>query len=150
MKFALLMLALPLSAHADPSIFSGNWSGKGTYILSGDMTQCQEFKMSFAGSANNFEFVSGSRKCDKHSENFDNVKMEARDGVLYFYGQKVGEYDDKQLSAFYSIPEGGGRVRHWRMQMRRQGDHMMYEESRTMDDEKTPLISFAGLMILER
>ncbi len=150
MKLALLLLALPLTAQADPSRFSGSWSGKGTYILAGDLTQCQEFKMSFSGSAESFEFVSGSRKCDKHSESFDNVKMDARDGVLYFYGQKVGEYDGNQLTAAYSIPEGDGRVRHWRMQMRRQGDHLMYEESRRMDNESTPLISFAGLMILER
>ena len=50
------------------------------------------------------------------------------------------------LEARFSMPEGNGRIRHWRMSLRREGDTIVYEESRTLDDNTTPLISFAGLL----
>ncbi len=148
---AFLMLIAAGAQAGGPESFSGKWSGKGTYILNGTMSQCREFAMTFAGTRDSFEFVKGNRKCDNHEEEFANVKMEARGGELFFYGQKVGTYsEDGHLTAAYSAPEGNGRIRNWRMTMHRQGDHMMYEESRTMDGETTPLISFAGLMVVEK
>lgn len=141
--------AMVVSAAASavgPEIFHGKWSGKGTYIHDGRMSQCSEFTLEFAGTPSSFEFVTGHRKCDFHEEKFYNVKMEARDGVLYFYGQAVGAYTGNELNAAYRAPEGDGRFRNWRMTMRRQGDHLMYEESRTMEGETTPLISFSGLL----
>ena len=127
--------------------FTGVWTGKGTYIRSEVLSQCQEFTLTFAGTRDSFEFVHGYRKCDHHDEEFTNVKMEARNGELFFGGQKVGTYtEDGWVKAAYSMPEGNGHVRNWRMTMHRQGDHVMYEESRTLDGEETPLISFAGLL----
>ena len=152
LAFAITMLLLTAPALAGgPETFTGRWSGKGTYIYNGVMSQCREFSMTFEGTRESFEFVTGSRKCDNHEEEFANVKMEARGGELFFYGQKVGTYSENgQLTAAYSLPEGNGHTRHWRMNMQRRGDHLMYEESRTMDEESTPLISFAGLMMLEK
>jgi hypothetical protein len=149
-KFVWMLLLLPAVAQAAPESFNGSWRGKGTYVLEGVITQCREFQMRFSAGEGHFEFLSGFRKCDSHEEAFENVKMEARGGVLYFYGKKVGEYKENEMWAAYRAPEGGGRFRNWRMTMRRQGDHLVYEESRTMDGETTPMISFAGLMILER
>lgn len=143
---SVLMLFLTGSAFADPDVFVGNWSGKGTYILSGDMTQCSLMKLEFAATATEFTFVSGRRECEKHTEDFYEVTMEYRDGNLYYFGQKVGTYDGNVLTAGFRAPDGNS-FRNWRMTMRREGNNLMYEESRTMEGQVTPLISFAGLLI---
>lgn len=145
-----ILAALLLSpvAGASPEIFAGKFSGKGTYILDGDMTQCGGFEMVFSASKSTFTFVSGNRNCDKHSEQFYPVTMQYKNNLLYFNGKVVGGYDGSTLHAFYRMPDGNS-FRNWRMFMRREGKHVMYEESRTMDGEVTPLISFAGLLIEE-
>lgn len=148
----LVMLALlmpALSFAADPVAFHGKWKGKGTYILNGKMTQCSLMEMGFAGAPGKFEFSEGRRICDDHSETFGRVEMDYRDGEIFFYGQKVGEYTDNYMTTHYRAPEGDGTFRNWRMSMRVQGNHLMYEESRTMDGETTPKISFAGMLIRE-
>lgn len=145
---AFLSLLLPsLSFASTPDFFNGQWEGQGTYIYQGDITHCPTFRMEFIGDAKSFEFASGMRNCEKHREEFAPVTMEFRDGSLYFYGQKVGELKDNVLTAWFRAPEEDGRFRNWRMSMRREGQHMVYEESRTMDGETTPLISFTGLLI---
>jgi hypothetical protein len=144
--FCLLMLSM--KAYAGPEIFSGIWKGKGTYILKGDMTQCSDFELKFSTSGDTFSFESGSRICDKHSEQFYRVDMTFKNGKLYFYGQEVGSYDGNTLQAGYRAPDGS-TYRNWRMFMRREGQNLMYEESRTMDGETTPMISFSGLAIFQ-
>ncbi len=148
-----MIMATSFSALADsttegPAYFAGTWKGKGTYILREDMTQCSNFELTFSGDASSFVFVQGKRDCDKHSEVFYQVKMDAKDGLLYFNGKNVGTYNGKILTAAFQMPEGNGHVRNWRMSMHREGTHLMYEESRTMDSDVTPLISFAGLLII--
>ncbi len=143
----LLLLFAP-TAFAGPEIFAGEFSGKGTYILDGDLTQCREFKMVFSASESTFTFVSGNRVCDKHSEQFYTVTMRYKDNLLYWNGKVVGGYDGNTLHAQYRMPDGNS-YRNWRMFMRKEGNHVMYEESRIMDGETTPLISFAGLLIAQ-
>lgn len=133
-------------AFAGPEIFAGKFSGKGTYILKGDLTQCRQFNLEFAATKTTFTFVSGDRICDKHSEQFYSVTMDYHDNKLFFNGQVVGAYDGNKLEAFFRMPDGN-TFRNWRMSMRREGSNMIYEESRTMEGETTPLISFAGLLI---
>lgn len=133
-------------AFASPETFSGTWSGKGTYILHGDMTQCSQFQLVFSATDSSFTFVSGNRSCEKHEEVFYKVTMTYKNGGLFFGDQRVGSYDGNYLQTAFSMPDGNS-TRHWRMSMRRQGDHLIYEESRTMDGEVTPMISFAGLLI---
>lgn len=128
-----------------PSEFVGTWSGKGTYIFNGDMTQCAQMLMVFTATDVTFTFDSGSRVCDKHSETFYKVTMRYQDGKFFFGNQQVGTYDGQVMTLAYREPDGD-TFRNWRMSMRRQGDHLMYEESRVMDGEQTPLISFAGLL----
>ena len=145
----ILIAAMTSSAFAtglDAAGFAGNWSGKGTYIFDGDLTQCSEMRMQFFADENRFVFVGGGRKCEKHEEQFYQVAMTYRDGNLYFGQQIVGTYDGNEMNVNFSQPEGDGGMRHWRMSMRVEGDHLMYEESRTMNDDQTPLISFAGMM----
>lgn len=145
--FILILLSLSASsAFAGPEVFDGTWNGKGTYILHGDLTQCSVLELTFSSTADTFTFASGRRVCDKHSEEFYAVTMQFKNGQLFFNGQVVGSYDGNKLDAFYSAPDGES-TRHWRMSMRREGDHLMYEESRTMEGETTPMISFAGLGI---
>lgn len=143
---AAVFLYLPLHASADPDIFDGTWKGKGTYILKGDMTECSEFELTFSTYNDIFTFESGHRVCEKHSETFYKVPMRFKDGILYFNGLKVGSYDGNRLEAHYRMPDGNS-FRNWRMSMRREGQNMVYEESRTMEGETEPLISFAGLVI---
>jgi hypothetical protein len=135
-------------AVAGPEIFAGKWNGKGTYIFKGELTQCQEFKLVFGAQADSFKFVSGLRNCDKHQEQFYPVEMKFKGGKLYWNGRVVGSYDTNVLEARYRMPDGG-TFRNWRMSMRREGKNLMYEESRTMEGETTPLISFSGLLIME-
>jgi hypothetical protein len=149
MRHWLTLILLPLiapAAFAGPEVFEGTWNGKGTYILEGDLTQCSELELTFSANATTFTFVSGRRVCDKHSEQFYPVTMQYRNGELFFNGQLVGNYDGNTLNAYYSMPDGDS-VRHWRMFMRREVNHLMYEESRTMEGETTPMISFSGLGI---
>lgn len=148
--FTFLIILLSWnSANASPEQFMGTWGGQGTYIFNGEMTQCSEFRMEFEATENTFTFASGNRVCDKHSEEFYRVTMSYSGGVLYFNGQVVGSYDGNTLEAQFRAPDGDS-FRNWRMLMRRQGNHVMYEESRRMDGDDTPLISFAGLMILQQ
>ncbi len=131
---------------ARPDGFAGDWKGQGVYILNGDLTQCTGFDMKFAVINETFEFTSGSRVCDKHSEQFITVQMKMNNGRLMIGDMTVGSYDGDFLEASFRAPDGNS-FRNWRMTMRRQGDHVIYEESRRMDGETTPLISFAGLLI---
>jgi len=146
----IALFAVPVSASAgNAEEFHGKWVGKGTYIYDGRLSNCPEFHMEFGGSAEKFAFAGGGRECEFHRETFERAEMDIRGDELYFYGQKVGSFRENELSAEFRAPEGNGKFRNWRMFMRRQGNHLMYEESRRMDGETTPLISFSGLMILQ-
>ncbi len=129
-----------------PQEFIGHWSGKGTYIFAGDLTQCAQMEMVFTATEASFTFDSGSRVCDKHSETFYKVTMRYQDGKFYFGNEVVGTYDGQVMTLAYRAPDGD-TFRNWRMSMRREGNHLMYEESRIMDGQETPLISFAGMLI---
>ena len=147
----LLLLALGTArAESGPlERFAGSWEGMGTYVLHGVYEPCQEFALSFASPPGAFVFLRGRRVCDRHQESFAGVRMEARDGVLWYGEQKVGRYDGDLVQAAFRQPEGDGGWRNWRMSMRREGDRLVYEESRRMDGEATPMISFAGLLTLQ-
>ena len=140
------VILLTFQLNADPNTFSGEWKGKGTYIYDGDLTQCSAFEMGFKATKTRFVFNEGFRNCDKHKEKFSKVTMRYKNGKLFYGGQEVGSYDGQTLEARYRMLDGS-RYRVWRMFMRRQGDHLMYEESRRMEGDDTPLISFSGLMI---
>ena len=75
--------------------------------------------------------------------------MASASELLSFAGQWSGKgtYKDGEMNVSFSQSEGDGNIRHWRMSMRVEGDHLMYEENRRMNDEQAPLISFAGRMI---
>jgi len=151
MKLFVLILNLVFCQFAfanDPSQFSGGWSGRGTYIYAGEMTNCSGFTLGFHATKTRFTFARGQRVCDKHQEAFPPVSMDYRDGKLFFNGQVVGQYDGTTLTATYRMPDGNS-FRIWRMSMRREGQHLVYEESRTMQGETTPLISFAGLLMAQ-
>lgn len=130
---------------AEPSNFAGSWSGQGTYILDGQMTNCSRMFLQFSAQGDQFVFESGERVCEKHSEKFYRVAMTLKDGVIYFGTTPAGSYSGNHLEAHFRQPDGD-TFRNWRMSMRREGDTLVYEESRTMDGKETPLISFAGLL----
>jgi hypothetical protein len=132
-----------------PEQFTGKYVGTGVYRLKDQQTFCKYVQMSFEGNNLLMNFGGGERICDNHSEKFAPVAMAYKEGKLYFNGRVVGEINGNVLVANYSAPEGNGNVRHWRMSMRKEGNNLMYEESRIMNDETTPLISFAGIMALE-
>tara|TARA_B100001248_G_scaffold261335_2_gene252191 strand:+ start:20340 stop:20795 length:456 start_codon:yes stop_codon:yes gene_type:complete len=143
--FIITFLGLSV-AQAYPPAFMGVWEGEGTYILNSDITNCSYFNLNFSANMNSFTFVDGVRECEKHSEQFYPVTVQYRDGKLYFGSQVVGSYSENYMEMRFSAPEENG-IRHWRMSMRLEGDHLVYEESRTMNDETTPMISFAGVLI---
>ncbi len=146
---AIACFTITSQANPTPNVFSGTWNGKGTYVLNGEISQCSEFQLVFSSTADTFTFVRGHRVCDHHSEKFYKVDMTYRDGKLFFYGTEVGSYDGNTLQASYRAPDGN-TYRNWRMFMRREGSNLMYEESRIMDGEADPLISFAGMLVLEQ
>lgn len=145
------LLLLPVGAHASGlDGFVGTWVGKGAYIKSGDLYQCSLMKMTFAKTDTQFIFDYGQRECDKHSEVFDRVVMTYHDGGLFYPGGdgkevKAGEYGDGRVELHFDMPDPKGGLRHWRMSMRAEGDSFMYEERRIMNNDATPMISFAGL-----
>lgn len=143
-----LVSAFTSMASATPEFFKGTWSGKGTYIFQSELTQCATVDLIFDSSASTFKFAGGERICDKHQERFYPVSMKFANGEIFFGAQKIGSYTANTLEASYRMPDGNS-FRNWRMFMRREGNHLMYEESRTMDGETTPLISFAGLLKLQ-
>ncbi len=145
--FLLLVVSFANAAEVTgPAQFAGDWLGTGVYQLSGVQSYCASFKMKFNGSRYLMDFVGGSRDCEHHSETFGAVSMAYDNGDLKYNGQVIGTIKGNVLEAHFSMPEGNGNVRHWRMSMRREGSTIVYEESRTMNDEQTPLISFAGLL----
>ncbi|NQZ01751.1 MAG: hypothetical protein HRT45_13905 [Bdellovibrionales bacterium] len=147
--FTLVVLVLGgfvAAADLNESGVAGNWSGKGTYILDGVLSQCSVMEMQYYADETQFVFVGGQRICDNHEEQFYQVALTYEDGKLYFGDQEVGTYGGGVINVGFTQPEPNGDIRHWRMTIRVQGDHLMYEESRRMNDETTPLISFAGMM----
>lgn len=136
----------PTTPTDDTAPFIGTWKGTGVYRLNGVQSNCQSVEMTFEGTATSFTFVGGTRDCDNHSETFYKVTMDYANGKLFFSGQEVGTIEGNVLTSQFSMKEKGGRVRHWRMSMRADGDTLMYEENRIMDNEKTPMISFAGIL----
>lgn len=145
---ALILMTLCTGLMAGPLNYEGSWSGQGVYVLENKVTHCHEFKMIFSATDKVFTFVTGNRRCDDHDEEFYRVDMDYSDGKVYFGGQVVGSYTENSLETSFSVPEGD-RMRHWRMSMRVTGEQLLYEESRSYDEEKTPYINFAGIMIAE-
>ena len=137
------------SALSLPSQFKGKWKGTGIYRINGVQSFCKESEFVFDGSEKFIEFTTGFRNCDFHSERFDLVRLDYKDGKFYFGTFAVGELIENTMHLRFSAPEADGKIRHWRMSMRREGDHLVYEESRTMDNEFTPMISFVGLLTLQ-
>ena len=131
----------------EPKQFKGRWLGTGVYQKEGVQTHCKTFEMKFDGNRYLMNFLGGGRDCETHTETFASVAMAFSAGKLYYNGVEVGSISGNVLQTRFSMPEGNGRVRHWRMTMRKEGSTLVYEESRTMDSETTPLISFAGLLI---
>lgn len=142
----LVSAFLAATAHADPNEFAGHWVGKGSYNLKGDIEQCSDFQMVFSATPTEFVFESGSRHCDKHTEEFYRVPMTFANGNIYFGEEVVGTYSENRMDVSYRAPDGD-TFRFWRMSMRREGENLMYEESRTMEGQQTPMISFAGVLI---
>ncbi|MFN8846940.1 MAG: hypothetical protein ACK5V3_17920 [Bdellovibrionales bacterium] len=132
-----------------PENFKGTWQGTGVYKFKATQNICDQAEFVFAGDHSFIEFISGFRKCGNHFEKFDRVRLDFRDGKFYFGDFVVGEMTGPVVSLRFSAPEADGKIRHWRMSMRREGKHLVYEESRTMEGEVTPLISFVGLLILQ-
>lgn len=153
MKSLLIAVSIFISAGAAADsldAFAGTWSGKGTYILEGDLYQCGGFEMAFSKTAEKFVFEVGSRACDKHSEKFERVELYFHDNGMFYRDEKaveykVGSYANGQMELSYDMPDSAGGIRHWRMSMRAEGNNLMYEERRIMDNNVTPTISFAGL-----
>lgn len=145
LSFSLLSFAV--SAENRILDFAGDWSGKGTYVLAGDIKQCSVMNLNFSATANTFRFGGGERVCEDHSEKFYEVEMTYENGMVFMGTFQVGTYDDNEMNVSFSAPDPAGGTRHWRMSMRVEGNNLMYEERRIMNDETTPLISFAGILI---
>lgn len=148
-KLLILFFLLIPSAFAQNRIldFAGNWMGKGTYIYDGHMTQCSVMRLNFYADASTFVFEGGERVCDEHSEKFYKIVMNYKDGIVTIGNEVVGTYDGNEMNVNYSMPDANGGVRHWRMSMRVEGNNLIYEERRIMNNDSTPLISFAGMLI---
>ncbi len=143
---SILVSLISLVAFASEPNIDGRWVGEGTYILDGEITYCDHVELVFSSSNGEFVFEEGSRNCSKHNETFYRVSTDVANGEVLFAGQVVGHYTDTTVQMGFRQPDGNS-FRNWRMSMRRQGNHLMYEESRTMEGESTPLISFAGVLI---
>lgn len=155
--FAALCLILSCSAFADNTpvttdAFVGSWEGQGTYVLQGDLYGCDFFKMVFTKTDTTFTFAYGRRNCLKHSETFETVTLNAHDGGMFYVDQngkeiQVGTFSAHKMTVGFDMPDPKGGIRHWEMSMRADGDNLMYEERRIMNDDKTPMISFAGMAL---
>lgn len=151
MKSLLTLISLFLflnTAYGENRIlnFAGDWSGQGTYVHEGDFKYCSIMTLNFFASSTIFRFGGGERVCEDHSEKFYEVEMTYENGLVMMGSFPVGTYNDNEMNVSFSAPDPEGGTRHWRMSMRVEGDHLMYEERRTMNDETTPLISFAGIL----
>ncbi len=155
--FAAMCLVLSCSAFAAESSvnldsFEGTWEGKGTYVLRGDLYECGFFKMAFTKTDTTFTFAYGHRTCLKHSETFEPVTLVYHEGGLFYVDQngkeiQVGTYSNHKMTVGFDMPDPKGGIRHWEMSMRAEGNNLMYEERRIMDEEASPMISFAGLAL---
>jgi hypothetical protein len=150
MLLSIILLFTQAAFANGPEIFKGEWEGTGIYQREGQQSYCREFTMKFDGNRYLMNFLGGNRECERHSERFASVAMAHSAGKLFYNGKEVGSIKDNVLETKFSMPEGNGRVRHWRMSMRIEGDTLVYEESRTMDSESTPLISFSGLLMKKK
>jgi hypothetical protein len=148
-KIIISFFLLMGSTHATNQIlnFSGDWSGLGTYIYDGQVMSCQVMELQFFADSSTFRFKGGQRVCESHSEKFYQVDMSYKEGKVFIGSQVVGTYEGNEMNVSFSMPDPNGGIRHWRMSMRVEGNHLMYEERRLMNDEQTPLISFAGMLV---
>lgn len=147
LAFSLIAFTTSVSANNQILNFSGDWSGLGTYVYDGQMMTCQVMELQFFADSATFRFKGGQRVCENHSEKFYQVDMIYRNGEVLIGNQVVGSYEGNEMNVSFSAPDPNGGIRHWRMSMRVEGNHLMYEERRIMNDETTPLISFAGILV---
>lgn len=149
--FITLITVFSVTAGASvtgPLMFQGNWEGTGVYYIDGQRAFCPLFEMSYEATEDTLVFSSGKRECETHYEEFDPVRLtyNKEDGGLYFFGQQVGTLEDNLINMGFEAPQSDGRIRVWRMSMRKEGNTLVYEESRIMKGEEDPVISFAGLL----
>lgn len=128
--------------------YNGTWKGVGVYRRDGITTNC-EMEMDFYGENSSFTFVSGNRVCERHSEEFYRVDMHVVDDILVWNGMQVGTFSDELVTVDFLTPGGDGRMRHYRMSMRKEGSVLTYEESRRIVGEAEPVITFAGVLVLQ-
>ncbi len=149
----LFIFSLPALANFESKgaeIFNGSWQGEGLYRRNGETSDCRVFQMTFEGKANSLKFVTGERQCETHSEIFDPVQMFVVGEQLTWNGMQVGTIKDGFVTVEFKVPQEDKKIRHYRMSMRVEGSVMTYEESRRIVGETEPVITFAGIMTLNK
>jgi hypothetical protein len=138
------------AGESGPEQFAGTWRGKGVHITNGEITLCSLVEIIFASDGTDFANVGGKRICETHQMIIDKDRAEVRDGKLIFRDQVIGGFEGNTMYVMLVAHPKEEKSRTWRMSMRREGDTLIYEDSRSTEGDTTPHTSFAALMTLQR
>lgn len=106
--------------------------------------------MEFDGTDVSMSFVGGARVCDTHTEAFAAVTMTYKAGQLFYDKDVVGSIEGNVLRVQFTPRRRWSHSELPHEYAKKEGDNIVYEESRTMDSESTPLLVLREFFIDNR
>ena len=131
MRLSVLLAAITLSgtpafAQTGATPVDGDWIGKGSFQMGGDILACTEVKMKFVGTAVTFGVRDASFACESFKQAFpmnDDFEVKANDDV-YYKGTKIGAVTGTRLTVLVPGKDEVGTE----FTLRREGDFLYYNE----------------------
>jgi hypothetical protein len=131
MKLTILLVvisfgATPALAQTGASPVDGDWIGKGSFQMGGEILACTEVKMKFAGTPAIFGVRDASFACESFKQAFPmNDDFEVRPGGdVYYNGAKIGSVTATGLTVLVPGKDQVGTE----FTLRREGDFLYYNE----------------------
>jgi hypothetical protein len=123
---AVSLFATPAFAQSGASPIDGDWIGKGSFQMGGDVLACTEIKMKFVGTAAIFGVRDASFACESFKQAFpmnDDFEVRPNDDI-YYKGAKIGAVTGTGLSVLVPGKDAVGTE----FTLRREGDFLYYNE----------------------
>jgi hypothetical protein len=140
---AISLAATPALAQTGASPVDGDWIGKGSFQIGGDILACTEIKMKFVGTPAIFGVRDASFACESFKQAFPmNDDFEVRPGDdVYFKGARIGSVTATGLTVLVPGKDQVGTE----FTLRREGDFLYYNEVSRAPGQP-PVFGMAAIM----
>ena len=131
MRLSVLLAAISLTgtpafAQTGAAPVDGDWIGKGSFQMGGDILACTEVKMRFVGTPAIFGVRDASFACESFNQAFpmnDDFEVRPNDDV-YYKGARIGAVTGTRLTVLVPGKDEVGTE----FTLRREGDFLYYNE----------------------